>query len=65
MISKHFSELSDNKISSERNLSEKADWYLEMMLTENNDTNSSVIEKLIVSEFQRLNSKGIMKRDPF
>lgn len=71
VISKYFPELVNNenedrkKIQKKIYLSEKANWYLEMMLIENNDTNSSVIEKLIVNEYQRLYSKGIMKRDPY
>lgn len=71
VIDKYFPELIDNenngwkKIQKKIYLSEKANWYLEMMLTEDNDTNSSFIEKLIVNEYQRLYSKGIMTRDPY
>lgn len=71
MIGKYFPELIDNEIDESNKIqkkiyiSEKANWYLEMMLIENNDTNSSIIEKLIVNEYQRLYSKGIMTRDPY
>ncbi|WP_062106518.1 hypothetical protein [Bacillus niameyensis] len=71
MISKFFPELIGNdidesiKIQKKIYLSEKANWYLEMMLTVNNDTNSSIIEKLIMNEYRRLYSKGIMVRDPY
>lgn len=53
------------KIQKKIYISQKANWYLEMMLTENNDTNSSMIEKLIVKEYKRLYSQGIMQNDPY
>lgn len=55
----------NNKIQKKLYISEKANWYLEMMITDSSDTNSSFIEKLIVEEYRRLYSKGIMTRDPF
>jgi hypothetical protein len=38
----------------EKNLSEKASWYLKIMLTDNEDTNRSIIERLIVEKYQKL-----------
>lgn len=70
MIAKYFPELavesSDNKkIQKKLYISEKANWYLELMLQEGKETNSSLVEKLIIEEYQRLYEKGIMDRDPF
>lgn len=71
VIGNYFPELIDDKVNEVKKIqkkiyiSEKANWYLEMMITENTDTNSSMIEKLIVKEYQRLYSKGIMTRDPY
>lgn len=70
-IGKFFPELiqnekdGDKKIQKKLYISEKANWYLEMMLTESNDTNSSFIEKLIVAEYRKLYKKGIMQQDPY
>ena len=71
VVGKFFPELIRNegdenkKIQKKIYISEKANWYLEMMLTETEDTNSSLIERLIVQEYQRLYSEGIMLRDPY
>lgn len=71
IIGKYFPELVNSetfnhqKIQKKTYLSEKANWYLEMMLTETEDTNSSLIERLIIQEYQRLYSEGIMMRDPY
>ncbi|KGX89225.1 hypothetical protein [Pontibacillus litoralis] len=71
IIGKYFPELVNfetfehQKIQKKIYLSEKANWYLEMMLTETEDTNSSLIEMLIVQQYQRLYSEGIMLRDPY
>ncbi|MEI3606449.1 hypothetical protein SPD48_12145 [Pseudogracilibacillus sp. SE30717A] len=71
IIGKYFPELIDNEIHEHKKiqkkiyLSKKANWYLEMMIAENKETNSSVIEQLIIDEYQRLYEKGIMKRDPY
>ncbi|WP_145949507.1 hypothetical protein [Paenibacillus sp. Y412MC10] len=70
-LGKFFPELIQNeetenkKIQKKIYISEKSSWYLEMMLTESKDTNSSFIEKLIIEEYRRLYKKGIMQRDPF
>ncbi|MFP7494587.1 hypothetical protein SFC66_12420 [Terribacillus saccharophilus] len=70
-LSKYFPELaveesSDNrKIQKKLYISEKANWYLELMLQEGNETNSSLVERLIIEQYQRLFKKGIMDRDPF
>jgi hypothetical protein len=55
----------NKKIQKKIYLSEKANRYLEMTLEESNDTISSFVEQLIVEEYKRLYSKGIMKNDPF
>lgn len=55
----------NRKIPKKVYISEKANWYLEMMITESEDTNSSFIEKLIVDEYQKLYRKGIMQSDPY
>ena len=71
MISKYFPELGNSKTFGQRKiqkkiyLSEKAHWYLEMLLTETEDTNSSFIEDLIVKEYRRQYSEGIMQKDPY
>ncbi|MEC5423326.1 hypothetical protein QGM71_07415 [Virgibacillus sp. C22-A2] len=71
MIAKYFPEIvvkesNDNKkIQKKLYLSEKANWYLELMLQEGKETNSSFVEKLITEEYQRLYKKGLMVRDPF
>lgn len=70
-IRKYFPELINNqqedseKIQKKIYISQKANWYLEMMLIEKNDTNSSMIERLIINEYQRLYLKGIVNRDPY
>ncbi|WP_053218229.1 hypothetical protein [Virgibacillus senegalensis] len=69
-VGKYFPELIDGiennkKIQKKIYISEKASWYLEMMLTDSDDTNSSLIEKLITDEYHRLYEKGLMKRDPY
>lgn len=46
-------------------LSEKACWYLDLMLEETKDTNSSFIEKLIIKEFKRKHAEGVFPVDPF
>ncbi|MFD2627614.1 hypothetical protein [Oceanobacillus kapialis] len=70
MIAKYFPELilkkeENKKIQKKLYISEKANWYLELMLQKRNETNSSLVEKLIIEEYQRLYEKGIMDRDPF
>lgn len=71
MIAKYFPELvveesNDNKkIQKKLYISEKANWYLGLMLQESKETNSSFVEKLITEEYQRLYKKGVMARDPF
>lgn len=71
MIGKYFPELTDGLITPDKKIqkklyiSEKANWYLELMLQEGKDTNSSFVEKLITAEYQRLYKKGMMLRDPF
>ncbi|MUV37074.1 hypothetical protein JNUCC1_00880 [Lentibacillus sp. JNUCC-1] len=69
MIRKYFPELvegqGEKKIQKKLYLSEKANWYLELMLQEGTDTNSSLVEKLITEEYRRLYKQGIMIRDPF
>ncbi|AVR00297.1 hypothetical protein OBCHQ24_15205 [Oceanobacillus iheyensis] len=71
MIAKYFPELAveessdSKKIQKKLYISEKANWYLELMLQKGNETNSSLVEKLIIEEYQRLYEKGIMDRDPF
>ena len=42
-------------------LSEKACWYLDLMLEETKDTNSSFIEKLIIKEFKRKHAEGVFQ----
>lgn len=69
-LGKFFPELTINKegntkIQKKIYISEKASWYLEMMMTEYNETNSSFIEKLITEKFRHLYNKEIMTRDPF
>lgn len=70
-IAKYFPELvkedinKNSKTQKKIYLSEKADWYLRMMIQESDDTNSSFIEKLIIEKYQALYSKGVMNRDPF
>lgn len=70
-IASHFPELASKgekkarKIQKKLYLSEKANWYLEMLLTESEETNSSYIEKLITNEYKRLYDKGVMKLDPY
>lgn len=71
IIGKYFPELGNprtfefQKIQKKIYLSEKANWYLEMLLTETEDTNSSLIEELIVREYRRQYSEGIMLNDPY
>ncbi|QDI92321.1 hypothetical protein EPH95_14905 [Salicibibacter halophilus] len=55
----------DTKTQKKFYISIKADWYLEMMLKEEEDTNSSFIEKLIIAEYKRQFKKGDVNRDPF
>lgn len=56
-IEKYFAEFSDKedasllKIQKKIYISQKVDWYLEEMLKEGEDTNSSFIEKLIIEEY--------------
>ena len=70
-IIKYFPELGSSealghrKIQKKIYLSEKANWYLEMLLTETEDTNSSLIEKLIVEEYRRRYSEGSVAEDPY
>lgn len=70
-IEKYFPALTDEGVDENKKyqkkiyLSEKASWYLEMMIDEFKDTNSSFIEKLIIEEYKRLYSEGVMKNDPF
>lgn len=55
----------NQKVQKKFYLSEKASWYLEMLMMEQNDTNSSIIENLITEEYRKLYNKGIMQNDPF
>lgn len=70
-LGKYFPELIQNedsgnqKIQKKIHISEKANWYLEMMLTESKDTNGTFIEKLIVEEYRNLYKRGIMQNNPF
>lgn len=70
-IAKYFPQIIEGKmdenikIQKKFYLSKKAVWYLEMMLTESEETNSSIVEKLIVKEYKRLYKKGIMNNDPY
>lgn len=70
-IGKFFPELIRNetdenkKVQKKVYMSEKASWYLEMMLTESKETNSSFIEKLIVDKYRNLYKEGIMQNDPY
>lgn len=72
-IAKYFPELAGEKstnnikIQKKLYLSEKANWYLELMLLEGEEeeTNSNFVEKLIIKEYRRLYKKGVMVRDPF
>lgn len=71
-ILKYFPELDEQnipdgetKVQKKIYLTSKAEWYLEMMLKESEDTNSSFIEKLIVNKYAELYRKGIMNDDPF
>uniref|UniRef100_UPI003A845640 hypothetical protein n=1 Tax=Kitasatospora sp. SC0581 TaxID=3394360 RepID=UPI003A845640 len=70
-IEKYFPVLSKDRLDREVKyqkkiyLSERANWYLELMLDESKDTNSSLIEKLIIKEFKRLHSVGVFVDDPF
>ena len=71
VIAKFFPELIQNendgntKVQKKVYMSEKASWYLEMMLTESKETNSSFIEKLIVDKYRSLYKEGIMQNDPY
>lgn len=71
VVRKFFPELFQNegdenkKIQKKIYISEKASWYLEMMLTESKNTNSTFIENLIVEEYRRLYKKGLMQGDPY
>jgi len=70
-IEKYFAEFSDKedasllKIQKKIYISQKADWYLEEMLKEGEDTNSSFIEKLIVKEYGKQYQKGLVHRNPY
>ncbi|SDN78794.1 hypothetical protein [Alkalicoccus daliensis] len=70
-VGKFFPELIRNekdenkKVQKKVYMSEKASWYLEMMLTESKETNSSFIEKLIVDKYRSLYKEGIMQNDPY
>ncbi|WP_017378819.1 hypothetical protein [Paenisporosarcina sp. TG-14] len=55
----------NNKVQKKVYMSEKANWYLEMMLYESKETNSSFIEKLIVDKYRSLYKKGVMQNDPY
>lgn len=71
VIGKFFPELirnekdGSNKVQKKVYMSEKASWYLEMMLTESKETNSTLIEKLIVDKYRSLYKQGVMKNDPY
>lgn len=71
IIEKYFPELvagsekKEVKFQKKIYLSNKANWYLQMMVNEKEDTNSSFIERLIIEEYRRLYKKGIVERDPF
>lgn len=69
-LSKYFPTLTSTKTENEKiqkkiYLSEKANWYLEMMIDEAKETNSSFIENLILEAYRDLYKKGIMKGDPY
>ena len=70
-IRKYFPELheqetgSDKKYQKKIYLSESANWYLQMLLNESKDTNSSIIENLIREEYRRQYQEGKMNRDPY
>lgn len=70
-IAKYFPNIENNSLDGSRKmqkkfyLSEKASWYLDMMLTESKDTNSSMVERLIVEEYRKLYAEGIMNNDPY
>lgn len=55
----------DKKIQKKIYLSEKASWYLEMMLMESEETNSSFIENLISEQYRKLYKQGVMQEDPY
>ncbi|UTT43497.1 hypothetical protein [Exiguobacterium aurantiacum] len=55
----------DKKIQKKIYLSEKASWYLEMMLLESEETNSSFIENLISEQYRKLYKQGIIQNDPY
>lgn len=71
VLGKFFPELIKNvtddniKIQKKIYMSEKASWYLEMLINESKETNSSFIEKLIVEEYRSQYKQGIMQGDPF
>lgn len=71
MIRKHFPELVEPQMGKEEKfqkkiyLSERANWYLQMMVNESEDTNSSIVERLIIKEYRKLYQAGVMNRDPF
>jgi|SRR5690625_1812704 len=70
-IEKYFAEFSNKEDASQQKIqkkiyiSQKADWYLEEMLKEGEDTNSSFIEKLIIKEYGKQYKKGIVNRNPY
>lgn len=53
------------KVQKKIYLSEKTNWYLEMMLIESEETNSSFIEKLIFNQYRKLYETGDMQEDPY
>lgn len=71
VLRKHFPELVKGQSGNEKKyqkkiyLSESANWYLQLMVNEKEETNSSLIERLIKEEYKRLYRQGIMTRDPF
>lgn len=71
MIRKHFPELIEQQTGKEEKfqkkiyLSERANWYLQMLVNVSGETNSSIVEKLILKEYRKLYQEGVMNRDPF
>lgn len=70
-IERYFAEFTDKEDASARKIqkkiyiSEKADRYLEEMLKQNEDTNSSFIESLIVKEYERQYQNFLVHRNPY
>lgn len=71
MIRAHFPESlaqtegNESKVQKKIYLSESANWYLQMLLNESEDTNSSLLERLIREEYKKQYQEGKMTRDPY